>query len=350
MKTLTPLIRPDLRQFTPYSSARDEAKEGKIWLNANESPWDYSGAGWNRYPEKQPAFLIEKIAAIYGVQPDQLALLRGSDEGIDLLTRLFCRAEHDAVMICPPTFGMYAVCAQLQGVQLIQVPLRKENNFALDLEAIYKAWTPAVKLIHLCSPNNPTANSIPKAEILQLCADFSGKSLIVVDEAYVEFAAQASMAAYIDQHSNLAILRTFSKAYGLAGARLGAVLSSAELIHWIQAILPPYPLTSPTIAALKEICTSAYFARVQMNIAQIQQQRSFLIQALQASPWVETVWASEANFVLIEAKDGRALMQRCGDQGIVLRDMQGKLHLENCIRMSVGTAEENAALVGVLSF
>jgi histidinol-phosphate aminotransferase len=346
--SILPLIRPDLHTFSPYRSARDEAKQGKIWLNANESPWDYSGAGWNRYPEKQPAFLIEKIAAIYGVQLDQLVLLRGSDEGIDLLTRLFCRAGQDAVMICPPTFGMYAVCAQLQGVQLIEVPLRKENNFSLDIEAIYKAWTPAVKLIHLCSPNNPTANTIPEADILQLCVDFAGKSMIVVDEAYVEFASQGSMAVHIHAHPHLAILRTFSKAYGLAGVRLGAVLGSAELIHWIQAILPPYPLASPTIAALKEICTDAYVEEVQRNVAQIQAQRSFLIHALQASPLVQTVWPSEANFILIAVKEPTTLMQRYRDQGIVLRDMHGKLHLENCIRISVGTAEENAALVEVL--
>jgi histidinol-phosphate aminotransferase len=341
---LIDLIRPDLRHFKPYSSARDEAKNGKIWLNANESPWDYSGAGFNRYPQKQPAFLLEKISRIYGVQPNQLALLRGSDEAIDLLTRLFCRAEKEAVMICPPTFGMYAVCAGLQGVATIELLLKKENDFHLDTQKILDAWTPAVKLIYICTPNNPTGNSIPEADIITLCDHFRGKSIVVVDEAYIEFSSVPSMATHIDQYDNLAVLRTFSKAYGLAGVRFGAVLAQAELIHWINAILPPYPLPSPTIEVVSNFLTADRLTKIQENIDATKQQREYLINELKKSPLIKKVWPSDANFILIEAFNGEKMMQTCMEQGIVLRSMQGKPGLENCIRMGVGTKEENKTL------
>jgi len=348
MNKLIDLIRPDLRHFKPYSSARDEAKQGKIWLNANESPWDYSHAGFNRYPEKQPAILINKMSALYGIQPEQLALLRGSDEAIDLLTRLFCRAEKDAVMICPPTFGMYAVCAHLQGVDIIEVPLKKENDFQLDTQAILNVWTSAVKLIYICTPNNPTANTIPEADILKLCEHFRGKSIVVVDEAYVEFSSGGSMATHIPQYENLAVLRTFSKAYGLAGTRFGAILAQAELIRWINAIAAPYPLPSPTIDVTIKALACENLAKVQTDIVCIKQQREYLMAELKASPLIRKIWPSDANFILVEAVDSEKMMQICMKQGIVLRHMHGKPGLENCIRISIGTPEENQALLAAL--
>lgn len=348
MTTLTNIIRPDLRHFKPYSSARDEAKQGKIWLNANESPWDDLGEGFNRYPQKQPAFLLEKISAIYGVEPAQLALLRGSDEAIDLVTRLVCRAGQDAVITAPPTFGMYAVCAELQCVEVIQIPLKKENDFQLNIEQLIAAWTPAVKLIHICTPNNPTGNSIPKTDILKLCDHFREKSLVVVDEAYIEFSSQESISKHIAQHDNLAVLRTFSKAYGLAGVRLGAILGQPELIHWINAIVPPYPLPLPTIQVVMKVFQGDYLEKVQAHIATVKQQREYLMDHLKSSPWIKKIWPSDANFILVESTDAEKMMRLCMDNGIVLRNMHGKLGLENCIRIGIGKPEENQVLLEVL--
>lgn len=351
MNKLLNLIRPDLRQFSPYSSARDEAKQGKIWLNANELPWDHHDTDMriNRYPEKQPASLVEKISAIYKIAPEQLCLLRGSDEGIDLLTRLFCRAEKDAVMICPPTFGMYAVCARLQGAYIIEVPLNKDDGFQLDIAAMLTCWTPAVKLIFICSPNNPSANTIREADILQLCQTFSGKSIVIVDEAYIEFSLQRSLATCIPKHDNLVVLRTLSKAYGLAGARFGAILAGAELVSWIRAIMAPYPLSSPAIDVIQKSITPERLEKIQAYVACIKQERDYLMEMLKTLPVIKKVWPSEANFILVETTDAKEMMRMCMDQGIVLRNMHDKLGLENCVRISVGTPEENKTLMDCLS-
>ena len=188
MNNIDGLIRDDLRNFSPYSSARNEAKAGRVWLNANELPWDSKNeleqVSLNRYPGQQPEALINKLAEYYAVDKEQLLLTRGSDEGIDLLVRLFCSAGDDGVIVCPPTFGMYEVCAKIQGAQVFKVPLIKES-FELDLNAVLSQWNPKIKIVFLCSPNNPTGNLISADKIIQLCEKLAGKAIIVVDEAYI---------------------------------------------------------------------------------------------------------------------------------------------------------------------
>jgi histidinol-phosphate aminotransferase len=324
---ITHLIREDLQHFNAYSSARDEAQGGKIWLNANELPWSLEQsehAEINRYPEKQPTQLIKKLASIYTVDAEQIALLRGSGEAIDLLTRLFCRAGKDAVMICPPTFGLYAVCAQIQGASVVEIPLQENNNYQLDVPLILNRWTPAVKIIFLCTPNNPTGGSLNPTDILQLCTQLAGKTIIVV------------------------ILRTFSKAYGLAGARLGALLADKALIHWLAAIMAPYPLPTATIKTALQAVSTHQLKKVAQNIACITAERDKLLQALPKLPFIKKIWPSDANYILIKATDAPKLMHECMTSGIVLRSMHNRPGLENCIRISVGSPEENAALMETL--
>ena len=316
---ITSLIRPDLLHFSAYSSARDEAKEGTIFLNANESPWDHQpieAITLNRYPEKQPVAVLQQLAALYKLSAAQIALFRGSDEAIDLLTRLFCRAGQDAIMVCPPTFGMYAICAQLQNAQVVEVPLLKEKGFQLDLPAMLQHWHPAIKLIYICSPNNPTGNVMNSEDILQLCEEFSGKSMIIVDEAYIDYARSEALQQYLAHYDNLAILRTFSKAYGLAGARCGVLLANPELIQWMEKIMSPYPLSALTIQAVAHTLSEPSIKKIQQQIAWVKQERDQLFQQLRALPWVQKVYPSDANYLFLEVNDAPQIMQECMHYGI----------------------------------
>lgn len=351
MTSVLNLIRPNLRGFNSYSSARDEAKKGQIWLNANESPYSLNstdGFSLNRYPEKQPKKTLDQLAALYNVNPNQIVLSRGSDEGIDLLTRLFCRPDLDSIMTCSPTFGMYAICAQIQGANIIDVPLRKEAGFALDMDGIKSNWNPSVKIIFLCSPNNPTGNLLQPSEIFSLCEQYLGKSIIVVDEAYIEFSESKSLSEYINQFPNLVILRTFSKAFGLAGARCGVLLAQEEIVSWIMKIIPPYPVPA-MIAQLIFEAISLRSADIDKQILSIKSEREKLIQLLQALPSVKKVWPSEGNFLLVETNDAAQFMNLCAQNGIVLRNMHDKLGLENCVRISIGLPEENTKLIEILN-
>ena len=244
------LARPEIRAMQPYSSARMEASGGDVFLNANESAWapvGDDGLGCNRYPEPQPAALVDALAALYGVRREQLLVGRGSDEAIDLLVRAFCRAGRDAILIQPPTFGMYAVCARVQDAGVVEVPLAAD--FTLDVDAVLAALTPAVKLVFICTPNNPTGQPVPRAAVERLAQALSGRALLVVDEAYVEFCDAGSVADLIDRYDNLAVLRTLSKAWALAGVRIGSLLANAEVIALLRRIMAPYPLPLPSVDA-----------------------------------------------------------------------------------------------------
>jgi len=350
MSPLIKLIRPDLRDFIAYSSARDEAKYGKIWLNANESPYDYEydQIPLNRYPTKQPADILQALANYYQLQPSNILLSRGSDEGIDLLVRLFCTAGRDAILICPPTFGMYSVCAKLQGAKIIEVPLQKTTGFQLDVKQIKQVWDEALKLVFLCSPNNPSGNVLAMADILDLCEYLAGKGMVVVDEAYIDFAEASTLVSAIATYPNLVILRTFSKAFGLASARIGTLLATEELVSWLLKIIAPYPLPALSCAVLWEALTAARLAEVQQHIDVIKTERAILQQRLQELACVKHVWDSSANFLLVETSNAEWVIQRCAAAGIVLRDMSNKIHLENCVRISIGTPLENQQLITVL--
>ncbi|HUH54897.1 MAG TPA: histidinol-phosphate transaminase [Rhodanobacter sp.] len=340
------LARPEIRAMQPYSSARMEASGGKVFLNANESPWtpQSDDLGCNRYPDPQPAALIGALAALYGVQRDQLLVGRGSDEAIDLLVRAFCRAGEDAILIQPPTFGMYAVCAHIQNAAVIEVALAAD--FTLDVDAVLAAVTPAVKLVFICSPNNPTGQTVPRAAVERLVQALAGRAVLVVDEAYVEFAEAGSVADLIGQYDNLAILRTLSKAWALAGARVGTLLAHGDVIALLRRIMPPYPLPLPCVAASLAALSAPSVAAE--HIAVIDEQRGVMRAALARVAGVREVLPSQANFLAVRFDDAGAVYQRLLAAGIVVRDVRRYPNLADALRITIGTPAENARVLAIL--
>lgn len=344
------LARPEIRAMQPYSSARMEASGGQILLNANESAWapfGAAGAGCNRYPDPQPGALVDALAALYGVRREQLLVGRGSDEAIDLLVRAFCRAGEDAILIQPPTFGMYAVCARIQNAAVIEAPLA--TDFTLDVDAVLAAVTPAVKLVFVCTPNNPTGQVIPLAAVERLAQALSGRALLIVDEAYVEFADALSMAGLTDRHEHVGILRTLSKAWALAGARIGTLLANAEVIALLRRIMPPYPLPLPCVDAALAALSPEGQAQAHGHIAEIKAERARMRTAIAALPGVREVLPSQANFLAVRFDDAGAAYRDLLAAGIVVRDVRRYPNLGDALRITIGTAEENDRVLDVLS-
>jgi histidinol-phosphate aminotransferase len=341
------LARPDIVALEPYAHAAWEP--GLERLHANELPWrcagDVTRAGLNRYPEPQPRALIERLADLYAAAPDSLLVARGSDEAIDLLTRAFCRAGRDAVLVCPPTFGMYAVCARIQGAQVIPAPLLAASGFALASEVLLDRCTAEVKLVFLCSPNNPTGNLLEEEAILHIARRLSGRALVVVDEAYLEFAGRPSLARLISQLPNLAVLRTLSKAHGLAGARCGSLIADPEIIALLRRIIPPYAIPQPTLEAVLERLTPAAIAESRAHVRAVLAERERLLRALPRLECVRRVWPSDANFLLAEFEDAAAALGRARDARLLVRDARGYPGLGRALRVSVGTPEQNARLL-----
>ncbi|TVQ29147.1 MAG: histidinol-phosphate transaminase [Wenzhouxiangella sp.] len=345
---LLDLARPEIRALAPYASARALADSAGILLNANENPYPPpgdSGQDLNRYPDPQPAALKSRLAALYGIDADQLLLTRGSDEGIDLLMRAFVRAGQDRVLTCPPCFGMYALSARIQGGEVIEVPLiETESDWQLDVEGIQAA--PACRLYFLCSPNNPTGNRIPTSQVLDLAERVSGHGLVIIDEAYIEFSADESLAGQVGSVPNLVVLRTLSKAYALAGCRLGAVIGSAELIGLLRRIIAPYPLPTPSIQAALQALDAPNDQRHQLEELDRQKQRLVLV--LKDHPAIERIWPGAANFILVRTRPGSALVSAAADAGIRLRDQSAQPGLNDCVRITVGRPEETDHLIQFL--
>jgi histidinol-phosphate aminotransferase len=350
MSGVLELARPELRTLIPYSSARMEAGRAQVMLNANESPWPPhgdGGTGLNRYPEPQPPALCARLAGLYGVRTEQLLVGRGSDEAIDLLVRAFCRAGRDAVAICPPTFGMYAVCAGIQGADVVRVPLR--DDFTLDADTVLAALPGHVKLLFLCSPNNPTGGLVPLADIGRLAAALAGRALVVVDEAYIDFADAPSAASLLDRHANLGVLRTLSKAWALAGARIGMLLAHADVIALLRRIMPPYPLPTPCIEAAMTALDRHGEALMRMHVATLVAERERLAAALPRLDCVRDVLPSQANFLAVRFDDATAVFRALDADGVVVRDIGHYPGLAGCLRLSIGTREENTRLLDALA-
>jgi len=346
------LARPEIRALQPYSSARMEACGGSVWLNANESPWPSRGAekGWNRYPDPQPAALRARLAEIYGIEPDRLLVGRGSDEGIDLLVRAFCAAGRDAILVSPPTFGMYATCARVQGAGVVEAPL--DCNFALDVDAVLAAITPAVKLVFVCSPNNPVGAGAARAGILRLAAALEGRALLVVDEAYVEFVEPGSgfgsVANGLDAHANLVVLRTLSKAWALAGVRIGCVLADARVTALLRKVMPPYPLPVSCVeAALRALAADGESA-MRERVAVIRRERTRMRHELAVLASVHEVLPSQANFLAVRFADAGAAYAALLKAGVVVRDVRRYPRLGDALRISIGTPAENDRVLDVL--
>lgn len=347
MSWVNELARSDIVALEPYAHASWEPSLER--LHANELPWraatDASGAGLNRYPEPQPRALIERLAELYSAAPESILVGRGSDEAIDLLTRAFCRAGRDAVLICPPTFGMYAVCARIQGADVIQVPLLAANSFALESEAVLDRCAAGVKLVFLCSPNNPTGNLLDEAQILRIACRLLGRAVVVVDEAYIEFAGIPSLTRLVPELPNLAVLRTLSKAHGLAGARCGALIAHAEVIALLRKIIPPYAIPQLTLEAVLAQLTTEALARSRARLAQVIAQRERLLAELPRLARVAKVWPSAANFVLTEFEDAAAALARGREARLLVRDARGYPGLGRALRVTVGTPEQNGRLL-----
>ena len=341
--------RPEILALQPYSSARMEAGAAAIMLNANESPWPPVGAAsaLNRYPDPQPATLRAALARLYSVAPDNVLVGRGSDEAIDLLVRAFCREGHDAVVTVPPTFGMYAVAARIQGAAVIEAP--RGDGFVLDVQAILAAVTEATKLVFVCTPNNPTGGIVPLAVLSQLAGELRDRALLVVDEAYIEFGDDAQSAiSLFSRHDNIAVLRTLSKAHALAAARVGALIAAAPVVALLRRIQAPYPLPAPSIAAALAALEPMALAETDARIARIRGERERLARELLALPGVIAVFASAANFLCVRFADAPDRYHALAMSGIVVRDVGGYPGLSGCLRITVGAAQENAALLGAL--
>jgi histidinol-phosphate aminotransferase len=344
------LARPEILALKAYSHASWDPAFDR--LHANELPWraetDPSQAGLNRYPEPHPHELAARLAELYGVQPEQLLPGRGSDESIDLVLRGFCRAGVDNVIICPPTFGMYLVAARIQGAQVRDVPLLADQGFALDVDGIRRATDANTKIVFLCTPNNPTGNDIPLATIEGILK--STRALVVVDEAYLEFSSRAGsggLATWLDRYPNLVVLRTLSKAYGLAGARVGSLIASAEIVALLAKVIPPYSIPQLTIEAVLATLSPAQIAIQKVRIAQVLAERERIRSALSQSPRVVKVWPSDTNFLLVDFADAESALAKAREAKLLIRDMRNVS--PRSLRISVGTPEQNDRLIRSLS-
>ena len=347
MNPVLALARPEILHLQPYSHA--------AWLpsltrlHANEVPWrppgDTTAAGLNRYPEPQPKALVARLAALYGVPADMLLVGRGSDEAIDLLSRIYLRAGTDAILQCPPTFGMYRVAAHIQGAGVVDVPLERDRGWSLDPERLLAAWRPTMKIVYLCSPNNPTANAFDLEAIEAVCAALEGRAIVAIDEAYIEWSGRRSLAPWLERFSTLAVLRTLSKAHALAGARIGALLAHPDLIELARRVIPPYSLAQPTIEAALRALAPDELTAARARIEALLAERDHLRARLQRLPLVAKVWPSNANFLLVDSEDPEDFLRLSLAGGTIVRDLRAHPALPSSLRVSVGTRAENDALI-----
>ena len=343
------LARKSIKKLVPYSSARTESMQKGIHLDANENPV-FREDGLNRYPDPQPALLRQRLADMYGVESSQLLMTRGSDEGIDLLTRVFCEANEDAILITPPTYGMYEVAANIQGVRIVRVPLEKDSGFALNKEDILNQYNSTIKLIFLCSPNNPIGNILNSDDVITLCKTLQNQALVVLDEAYIEFSTISSLSHLVSQYPNLVVLRTLSKAFGLAGARLGALIADPNIIELLLKVIAPYPIPVPVERVAMNALSIENQAIVCSQIQSIRRERSKLRDFLTTLTSVEYVYPSQANFLLVKVNDASVWMDACKAHEIIIRSRVNQHDLQNCVRITIGTEEENKRLKEVLSY
>lgn len=345
MFNLETLVRPNIRSLKPYSSARDEFKgEANVFLDANENSIGSPLLKWyNRYPDPMQWAIKEKVAAIKKVTKEQIFLGNGSDEAIDLLFRCFCEPGIDEVIICPPTYGMYEVSANINNTKINRVPLTEQ--FQLDLEALELAIKPSTKIIWICSPNNPTGNSIDSVDIELILNNFDG--LVVIDEAYINFSRQKSWLADLNEYPNLVVLQTLSKAWGLAGIRMGMAFASTAIIGYLNKVKPPYNISQP----VQELALKALDEIGQVNdmIMTLVNERKQMESLLLKISEVIHVYPSDANFLLVKVKDAGALYKHLVNHGIVVRDRSNVEKCEGCLRITVGTPLENQKLLQSIS-
>lgn len=338
------LTRENIKNLTPYSSARDEFKgEAKVFLDANENSYGSPLTRWyNRYPDPMQWKVKDKLSEVKGVPSENIFLGNGSDECIDILMRAFCEPAQDNIIICPPTYGMYEVSAAINNVAVKKIPLTPV--FQLNLEAIEEAIDDNTKMIFLCSPNNPTGNSMNREDIEIILNNYFG--LVVIDEAYINFSSYRSFAQELEDYPNLVVLQTLSKAWGLASLRVGMTFANKAVIDIMNRIKPPYNINQASqdlvLKALEEV------GQVNDMIREIVRQRGILAAALEQLDRVEKVYPSESNFLLVKIKDARKVYEELLGRGIVVRDRSNVILCEGCLRITVGTEVENETLIKAL--
>ena len=336
------LIRENIKSLEAYSSARDEFKAMSsefVFIDANENPFD---TGLNRYPDPQQNLVKEALSKMKGISKEQILLGNGSDEVLDLIFRVFCEPREDNVIVLPPTYGMYEVLANTNAIELVKIPL--VENFQPNVKEIVKVQDAKTKVLFLCSPNNPTANSFDASSIETLIKEFNG--IVVIDEAYIDFSIEDSWLGRLDEFPNLIVTQTLSKAYGLAAIRLGICYASKEIISILNKIKPPYNVNQLTQdVALQSLLNQE---KVKNNITAIISERNQLIRDLENVEIVEKVYSSDANFLLVQVDDANLRYKQLVKLGIIARNRTTQILCDNCLRFTVGTADENKKLINTL--
>jgi histidinol-phosphate aminotransferase len=335
------LVRENIRRLKPYSSARNEFQgEASVYLDANENPMN---APYNRYPDPLQVELKAKIAKLKGVRPSQIMLGVGSDEPIDLVIRIFCEPRQDNIVAIEPTYGMYRVCADINHVEYRGALLNPD--YTLDAGRLLAATDEQTKVIFLCSPNNPTGNLLERDAMRQVVERFGG--IVVIDEAYVDFSSEPSWLTELEHYPNLMVFQTFSKAWGLASIRCGMAFASEEIIGYFNKVKYPYNLNLLTQQFVSEQLDHA--SRTQEWVAYLLARRAALAAELSAIPWVQKVYPSDANFLLVKVPDAGALYEKLVLRGVIVRNRSNISLCAGCLRITVGTEAENAALIRALN-
>jgi len=339
------LARKHIDNLIPYQSARRIGGTGEVWLNANELPfansYNISSKNLNRYPEPQPASLLKTYSEYSNVAEENILVTRGADEGIDLLVQAFCEPGVDSVLYSPPTYGMYKVSAKSHNVGCVEVPLFQDWD--LDISSI-KSSLDNIKMVFVCRPNNPTGSLISKAAVKTLLDDVNERALVVVDEAYIDFCIADSIVDLLDEYENLVILRTLSKAFGLAGIRCGFVLANQKVLNVLSKIIAPYPIAVPVSEIAESALSESGLAQMQTQIAEVSDNKARLIKELNKIDGVK-VSESAANFILVKSNNADEVFKLAGESGIVLRQVP----VENCLRVTVGTTEECSKIIKLYS-
>lgn len=343
------LARSELIDMVPYQSARRlHSSEGelqsKVWLNANEAAgsgkYSINSDCINRYPDFQPENLINAYCQYSGVNQNQLLATRGADEGIEILIRTFCRSYQDSIIICPPTYGMYAISAENHGAGIIKVPLT--NNQALDISGL-KSQVGQAKIVFLCSPGNPTGNLLSSEDITATLALFKDKAIVVVDEAYIEFSPEHSMVSLLDKNPHLVVLRTLSKAFALAGLRCGFTIANSDIISMMSKVIAPYPISAPVADIASRALTKQGVETMRLRVQETKALRAQLFHWLTTQDWCTKVFHSDANFVLFQCKNTdfkNFIFNTLAKQQILIRDQSKQMNLNDCLRISIGSEQE----------
>jgi histidinol-phosphate aminotransferase len=338
------LVRNNVKKMSSYSSARDDFKKENemklIYLDANESPFDN---GINRYPDNKHDELKKVVSGIKNVNINQVVFGNGTDEILDLIVRVFCNPYEDKIITLPPTYGMYDVIAKTNGVENIEIPLK--SDFSIDKNEILKLSSKKTKILFLCSPNNPTGNSFDTNDLTDLIKFFNG--VVVVDEAYIDFSSKQSLISLIEDNSNLIITQTMSKAYGMAGIRLGMGFSNEKIINYLNKIKPPYNINLLTERkALEELNK---IDEIEKNISIVLDQRNLLVSCLEKLDFVEKIYKSDANFLLVKVDNADLRYNQLLENGIVVRNRSNQPLCQNCLRITIGTKNENTSLIKTLN-